>query len=198
MIEKKIIAGLLIAWLAIVGIGIGYKINQVDDSKEETSVTVLQVDYPQYNTAEELVESSDLVFTGTVKNIEYQMIDVSTGEGSDEDTGFVDNEEIPYTLYTIDVDKICKGSVDSSTIIVKRAGGNFGDEEYVVENASEISKGKNYLFVTKIYEDTYPSLLNADQSSYDMDVPQTAMEGEEIMLSDILKLFKNNERWRKR
>lgn len=195
MIEmKKIIAGLLIALLAIVGIGIGYKINQVDDSKEETSVTVLQVDYPQYNTAEELVESSDLVFTGTVKNIEYQMIDVSTGEGSDEDTGFVDNEEIPYTLYTIDVDKICKGSVDSSTIIVKRAGGNFGDEEYVVENASEISKGKNYLFVTKIYEDTYPSLLNADQSSYDMDVPQTAMEGEEIMLSDILKLFKNNER----
>ncbi len=191
---KKIIAGLLIALLAIVGIGIGYKINQVDDSKEETSVTVLQVDYPQYNTAEELVESSDLVFTGTVKNIEYQMIDVSTGEGSDEDTGFVDNEEIPYTLYTIDVDKICKGSVDSSTIIVKRAGGNFGDEEYVVENASEISKGKNYLFVTKIYEDTYPSLLNADQSSYDMDVPQTAMEGEEIMLSDILKLFKNNER----
>lgn len=195
---KKIIAGLLIALLAIVGIGIGYKINQVDDSKEETSVTVLQVDYPQYNTAEELVESSDLVFTGTVKNIEYQMIDVSTGEGPDEDTGFVDNEEIPYTLYTIDVDKICKGSVDSSTIIVKRAGGNFGDEEYVVENASEISKGKNYLFVTKIYEDTYPSLLNADQSSYDMDVPQTAMEGEEIMLSDILKLFKNNERWRKR
>ncbi len=191
---KKIIAGLLIALLAIVGIGIGYKINQVDDSKEETSVTVLQVDYPQYNTAEELVESSDLVFTGTVKNIEYQMIDVSTGEGPDEDTGFVDNEEIPYTLYTIDVDKICKGSVDSSTIIVKRAGGNFGDEEYVVENASEISKGKNYLFVTKIYEDTYPSLLNADQSSYDMDVPQTAMEGEEIMLSDILKLFKNNER----
>ncbi len=195
MIEmKKIIAGLLIALLAIVGIGIGYKINQVDDSKEETSVTVLQVDYPQYNTAEELVESSDLVFTGTVKNIEYQMIDVSTGEGPDEDTGFVDNEEIPYTLYTIDVDKICKGSVDSSTIIVKRAGGNFGDEEYVVENASEISKGKNYLFVTKIYEDTYPSLLNADQSSYDMDVPQTAMEGEEIMLSDFLKLFKNNER----
>lgn len=191
---KKIIAGLLIALLAIVGIGIGYKINQVDDSKEETSVTVLQVDYPQYNTAEELVESSDLVFTGTVKNIEYQMIDVSTGEGPDEDTGFVDNEEIPYTLYTIDVDKICKGSVDSSTIIVKRAGGNFGDEEYVVENASEISKGKNYLFVTKIYEDNYPSLLNADQSSYDMDVPQTAMEGEEIMLSDILKLFKNNER----
>ena len=191
---KKIIAGLLIAVLAIAGIGIGYKINQADASGEEKSVTVLQADYPQYNTAEELVESSNLVFTGTVKNIEYQMIDVGTGEGPDEDTGFVDNEEIPYTLYTIDVDKVYKGSIDSSSIIVKRAGGSFGDEEYVVENASEISKGKNYLFVTKIYEDTYPSLLNADQSSYDMDVPQTAMEGEEIMLSDILKLFKNNER----
>ena len=41
------------------------------------------------------------------------------------------------------------------------------------------------------YEDTYPSLLNADQSSYDMDTPQTIMDGEEkeITLSDILKLF---------
>ena len=89
---KKIIAGLLIAVLAIAGIGIGYKINQADASGEEKSVTVLQADYPQYNTAEELVESSDLVFTGTVKNIEYQMIDVGTGEGPDEDTGFVDKD----------------------------------------------------------------------------------------------------------
>lgn len=89
------------------------------------------------------------------------------------------------------MDKVYKGSIDSSSIIVKRAGGSFGDDEYVVENASDISKGKNYLFVTETYEDTYPSLLNADQSSYDMDAPQTVMEREEkeIMLSDILKLF---------
>ena len=188
---KKIIAGLLIAVLAIAGIGIGYKINQVDASEEETSVTVLQADYPQYNTAEELVGSSDLIFTGTVKSIEYQMIDVSTDKEPDEDTGFVDDEEMPYTLYTIDVDKVYKGSIESSTIIVKRAGGNFGSDEYVVENASEIAKGKKYLFVTETYEDTYPSLLNADQSSYDMDAPQTIMDGEEkeITLSDILKLF---------
>ena len=157
----------------------------------EKSVTVLQADYPKYNTAEELVESSDLVFTGTVKNIEYQMIDVSTDKEPDEDTGFVDDEKMPYTLYTVDVDKIYKGSIESSTIIIKRAGGSFGSDEYVVENASEIAKGKKYLFVTETYEDTYPSLLNADQSSYDMDTPQTIMDGEEkeITLSDILKLF---------
>ena len=137
------------------------------------------------------MRSSDLVFAGTVKNIEYQMIDVSTDKEPDEDTGFVDDEEMPYTLYTIDVDKVYKGSIESSTIIVKRAGGSFGSDEYVVENASEIAKGKKYLFVTETYEDTYPSLLNADQSSYDMDAPQTIMDGEEkeITLSDILKLF---------
>ena len=157
----------------------------------EKSVTVLQADYPKYNTAEELVRSSDLVFAGTVKNIEYQMIDVSTDKEPDEDTGFVDNEKMPYTLYTVDVDKVYKGSIESSTIIIKRAGGSFGSDEYVVENASEIAKGKKYLFVTETYEDTYPSLLNADQSSYDMDTPQTIMDGEEkeITLSDILKLF---------
>ncbi len=156
----------------------------------EKSVTVLQADYPKYSTAEELVESSDLVFTGTVKNIEYQMIDVSTDE-PDEDTGFVDDEEMPYTLYTIDVDKVYKGSIEPPTIIVKRAGGSFGSDEYVVENASEIAKGKKYLFVAQTYQDAYPSLLNADQSSYDMDAPQTVIDGEEkeITLSDILKLF---------
>lgn len=179
------------AVLAIAGIGIGYKIHQADASGKAKSVTVLQVDYPKYSTAEELVESSDLVFTGTVKNIEYQMMDVSTGEEPEEDTGFAENEEMPYTLYAIDVDKVYKGSVDSSAIIVKRAGGSFGDVEYAVENASEISKGKKYLFVTETYEDAYPSLLNADQSSYDMDAPQTVMEGggKGITLSDILKLF---------
>lgn len=190
---KRTIAGILITIfvLAVSGIVIGYKLNQADVSKEEKNVIVLQADYPKYNTAEELVESSDLVFTGAVKNIEYQMIDVSTDKGADKDTGFVDGEEMPYTLYTIDVDKVYKGSIESSTIIVKRAGGSFGSGEYVVENASEIEKGKNYLFVTETYEGTYPSLLNADQSSYDMDAPQTVMDREEkeIMLSDILKLF---------
>ena len=48
---KKIIAGLLIAVLAIAGIGIGYKINQADASGEEKSVTVLQADYPQIGRA---------------------------------------------------------------------------------------------------------------------------------------------------
>ena len=155
------------------------------------SVTVLQTDYPEYHTAGELVESSDLVFTGTVRNIEYQMIDIRTDKEPDENTGCADDEGTPYTLYTIDVDKVYKGSIESSTIIIKRAGGSFGSDEYVVENASEIAKGKKYLFVTETYEDTYPSLLNADQSSYDMDTPQTIMDGEEkeITLSDILKLF---------
>ena len=155
------------------------------------SVTVLQTDYPEYHTAGELVESSDLVFTGTVRNIEYQMIDIRTDKEPDENTGCADDEGTPYTLYTIDVDKVYKGSIESSTIIVRRVGGIFGSDEYIVENASEIAKGKKYLFVAKTYEDTYPSLLNADQSSYDMDAPQTVIDAEEkeIMLSDILKLF---------
>ena len=155
------------------------------------SVTVLQTDYPEYHTAGELVESSDLVFTGTVRNIEYQMIDIRTDKEPDENTGCADDEGTPYTLYTIDVDKVYKGSIESSTIIVRRAGGSFGNDEYIVENASEITKGKKYLFVTETFKDAWPCLLNADQSSYDMDAPQTVTDGEEkeITLADILKLF---------
>ena len=84
---KKMIAVLTVAVLIAAGIVIGGKLNYEDHSKSKKNVTILQADYPEYNTAPELVDASDLVFQGTVRNIEYQMLDVSTEKGRDQDTG---------------------------------------------------------------------------------------------------------------
>ncbi len=188
--KRKQLYGLLII-LAIACVGVGWNINHSGNSKNKTNVTILQAEYPQYDTAPDLVGASDLVFQGTVRNIKYQMLDVSTEKGRDQDTGLLESEAMPYTLYTIDVEKVYKGTIQTPTVTIKRPGGNFGNNEYIVEDASEISAGRDYLFVAETYENSYPSLLNLTQGSYDMNAPQAANErdGSEITLADILALF---------
>lgn len=188
---KKMIAVLTMAVLITAAVGIGVKLNHEDHFNGEKNVTILQADYPEYNTAPELVGASDLVFQGTVRNIEYQMLDVSTEKGRDQDTGLLESEAIPYTLYTIHVEKVYKGTIQTPTITIKKPGGKFGNNEYVVEDESEISAGGDYLFVAETYENSYPSLLNLKQGSYDMNAPQTASAKHEskITAADILALF---------
>jgi len=190
IMKRKQLYGLLII-LAIACVGVGWNINHSGNSKNKTNVTILQAEYPQYDTAPDLVGASDLVFQGTVRNIKYQMLDVSTEKGRDQDTGLLESEAMPYTLYTIDVEKVYKGTIQTPTVTIKRPGGNFGNNEYIVEDASEISAGRDYLFVAETYENSYPSLLNLTQGSYDMNAPQAANErdGSEITLADILALF---------
>ena len=106
--KRKQLYGLLII-LAIACVGVGWNINHSGNSKNKTNVTILQAEYPQYDTAPDLVGASDLVFQGTVRNIKYQMLDVSTEKGRDQDTGLLESEAMPYTLYTIDVEKVYKG-----------------------------------------------------------------------------------------
>ena len=190
IMKRKQLYGLLII-LAIACVGVGWNINHSGNSKNKTNVTILQAEYPQYDTAPDLVGASDLVFQGTVRNIKYQMLDVSTEKGRDQDTGLLESEAMPYTLYTIDVEKVYKGTIQTPTVTIKRPGGNFGNNEYIVEDATEISAGRDYLFVAETYENSYPSLLNLTQGSYDMNAPQAANErdGSEITLADILALF---------
>lgn len=189
---RKRVTSLVVAAFLMAGVGAGYQMTHpANEENPTTSIVVMQAEYPEYDTARDLVGASNLVFHGVVRNIDYRMLDVSTSEGAEEDTGFSDAEAIPYTLYTVEVDKIYKGTIENDTITIKRPGGRLGEEEYIVEDATEISAGRDYLFVTEAYEDTYPSLLNVTQSAYDMDAPQTMSEGgkSEITLSEILALF---------
>jgi len=167
--------------------------NVPDISEVEKSVMEISLDYPEYNTARELVDSSDLVVSGTVENITYEMLDVRSKESKDSST---ESEYIPYTIYEIKIENVYKGDVKDDIIYIKRPGGKFDHTEYILEGAPLIQEKKTYLFLVKTYEHSYPSLLNVSQASYDMNLTKTVNEEgkqDTITLSQILELFKNQK-----
>ena len=60
----------------------------------ENETTIIQAEYPVYDTAEEIVDASDLVFSGTVTEINYESLNVKSETGADSETGLVEATEI--------------------------------------------------------------------------------------------------------
>ena len=157
--------------------------NEADQTKSEEITIQNSADYPFYATAQELVEAADLIFSGSVESVTYEMLDVRTETGTDSLNGSSEAQGIPYTLYEINVSEVYKGTVDEDTLTVKCPGGE-GD-------TLTISQGGTYLFLTTTYENTYPSLLNADQACYDLNEPEEVNEENDgaITLSQILEVL---------
>lgn len=150
--------------------------------------TQISADYPVYDEAQALVDTADLIFSGNVLSTSSELIDVRPEEerkSSDE------KQELPYTIYEIQVGEVYKGNVAGDTIHIKVLGGEVGDTEYVPADTANILVGETYLFLTKTYTDTYPSLLNTHQGSFHMNAPEVVDETEEgvITLSDILEVL---------
>lgn len=187
---KKIITGILAAGILTAAIGIIYYSNQPYDNHKETIVSEIHMDYPYYDTAEHLVHGADLIFYGTVENISYEMLDIREKKDSETDT-----DEMPYTLYTLHVEKLFQGSADGKKITIKVPGGIFEDQEYVLEDGPELLMGNTYLILAQSYENTYPSLLNSSQSSYDINAPQPQTDSgeQQINLADILAILEEND-----
>ena len=146
----------------------------------ENETTIIQAEYPVYDTAEEIVDASDLVFSGTVTEINYESLNVKSETGA----------EIPYTIFDISIEKVYKGNVESSSISIKRPGGKIDGQFFVVEGASTIEVGETYLFITQTYENAYPSLLNVTQASFDMSKPEVLNSEQgnaRITLSEVLE-----------
>lgn len=163
-----------------------------EDHAEESKVGI-SADYPEYENANMLVDSTDLIFSGTVKDISYEKLDVRTEKEEGSET---DGEELPYTIFEISVDQVYKGSIDGDTIRIKRLGEQTDDTEHDLSDAVEISIGNKYLFLTETYEDSYPSLVNTAQSVYNMEdaqgegaVSDGKSSDQDITLSDIMKII---------
>lgn len=155
--------------------------------KEQSETNIINAEYPVYNSAEELINSSNLVFSGTVSNITYQNLNMKSESGADSETGRTETSEIPYTIFQIKIDQVYKGNVDSDTISIKRLGGEVDGNTFLLEDAKTIETGESYLFITETYENSYPSLLNASQASYNLNTPETLNNEEEISLSEIME-----------
>lgn len=166
------------------------KIDTLDNFSEGKDVTIIHADYPQYDTAKDLVDSADLVFSGTVKSIEYKMLDIKMEQGADSDTGLVEAESIPYSIYEISVEKVLKGENTDSTLYLKRPGGEFENETFVIEDATQVNVDGTYLFVAQTYPESYPSFLNASQASYDMNSSKSMTSANNsITLLELLNQF---------
>lgn len=150
---------------------------------------VMIEDYPMYDTAQNLVDAADLVFTGKVENIRYEMLDIKMESGPDSMTGLEEASKVPYTIFEIKVSNIYKGNTTDETIYLKRPGGNFDTIVYELEGATPINQGEEYLFVAQTFENFYPSLVNVDQAVYDLNAPAVLSEDNTITLSQILLLF---------
>lgn len=164
---------------------------EADISDTGGMVTSLHAEYPVYDTAQELVDKADLIFSGIVESVSYEMLDVRTESGSDTLTGISETQDIPYTIYEIKLTKIYKGNTEGDIIHIKQPGGEFDGNTYMIDGATAIHQGETYLFLTETYESSYPSLLNATQAAYDMNAGEMLSEEENkaITLSQILEVL---------
>ncbi len=166
---------------------------------EEKEITVMpkntfiiQADYPVYDSADDIVDKADLIFSGTVKNISYTSLDIRTEEGTDSMTGLSEpSEPLPHTLYEIEIIQLYKGIATEDTITLKRVGGIVGDSEYILVDAPNISVGETYLFLSATFENSYPELLNLTQATYSMNEPAmiNTSGDTQITLSQILEVL---------
>ena len=153
-------------------------------------ITIIHADYPEYDTAQSLVDAADLVFVGQVESVTNQMLDVKTEAGKDSMTGLAVADSIPYTIYEIEVVTVYKGNITGTTISLKRPGGILDGNEYILEGATVVTLGNTYLFTAASFENSYPSFLNSSQSSYDMnDAAPYSIDEKGITLSQILEIF---------
>ena len=152
-----------------------------DKFSQEATFVKKYLEYPVYDTAESLVKSSDLIFSGTVTNVEYQMMDAKTGQEPADLSDMWELEKIPYayTLYTVKIDQVYKGENVNGEITIAYPGGIFGDTTYIVkqladtqeeeQEMSEVSEGNEYLFLVNTSRGFYPELLNPGQAVYSRD-----------------------------
>ena len=86
--------------------------------------------------------------------------------------------------------KVYKGNEELKTITIKRPGGQYDGREYNLEDATVISQGETYLFLAKTFANSYPSLLNVSQASYDLNGQEKlSIEENTITLSQILEVL---------
>lgn len=156
--------------------------------KEPKEVTYLHVDYPQYDHVEDVVNASDLAFTGKVVDVRYECMNVANEE-ENELTGYHgESSSMPYTIYTIQTDKVYKGEIKNNKIEVKRLGGESDEVNYVLDEYTPIEEGDTYLFLVVTYPSGYPSFVNATQGVYSLTQAQNN-ETTSIKLNDVLNFF---------
>lgn len=101
---------------------------------------IISVDYPDFDTLENLVDKADTIIKGKIIDFTYSELEITQGVNSDDEYlnpgGEIDDSITPYTVYSIQIEKAYRGDYDENDVIeVKQPGGIFGNVEYVLEDS---------------------------------------------------------------
>lgn len=164
------------------GIIAGQSVEDGANSTNQEKVVSIP-DYPEYEDAESLVAGSDAVFSGTVLGVMEEDLNITKNQEA---------EKMPYFIYEVKIDTLYQGKITEDVIKIKHL--NSGTEN----SALAIEKGSRYLFLVELYDDVYPSLINANQSFFEMDAAQNkglqkkgagkVNQEQKISLEDILSV----------
>lgn len=195
MKNKKNIAFLLIFVMILFICACGKKDNKTDNIPKDIGeiATVINADYPYYENASDIVNASDLVFSGTVKNIRYELLgppivkeDANLSSGEDE------SSFLPYTIFMIEVKDIYKGTIYNEYIEIKMLGGSQDSNIIVGGDKLDLVIDQEYVILATLFEDSYPSFVNIIQSTYPINDEQTdkleVNNNNPITLSQILEI----------
>lgn len=128
--------------LAVGGFVYYDKHRAVDESYTHT--ISVSVDGPGYSSLSELKKDSPYIFTGTVgdhKTIGNPLIGTEDGPAP--------GQAPPKTEYTINVDRVFKGKIDSDKITLSQLGGVADGTRFKVNGYTDLEKSKAYVFFVK-------------------------------------------------
>lgn len=135
----------------------------IESEASDYKFTSLCVEYPFYKDTAEIVGASEYIYTGTVKDITFEIIDMKTGK-TDNSSDSASTDRMLYTVYTISLINSVKGDNPSETKICTMGGmvGYKEAEQYgkmeasgllneyggipTVAEGSALSIGGEYLF----------------------------------------------------
>ena len=146
-------------------------------------------DWPLYSSAKDLINNADLVFIGKITGIDFDVLDSSTALPVSENTPNYARQL--YTIYTVEISQTYKGDTTDVTKIrvmggvvdynidtqleVMEIGNAFGKENGIpiLDNYYKVQCkiGNSYLFTLRQFETGYPTIMNVDQSVFDLNDP---------------------------
>ena len=165
---------------------------QETSENEKISYLSMSADWPWYSSSVELIEKADFVFTGKISDISFTVLD--SRDGSPVTNSTPKHNRNLYTLYHVDVIDNYKGvskrsltfmvdgglpnySESTQMQLMKDNDARFADEGIPIWDGYDgYEVGKSYLFLLSAVENTYPVLINIDQSVY----PLSGLSAEDI------------------
>lgn len=154
---------------------------QIGESGKYATVSI-HADYPEYKTADEIVNGATNIYSGIIKDISFEIIDYKTGI-ADSSPVSDSTSRMLYTVYTVSVRESIKGE-NSSEIKICRMGGLKGykeEQQYSILCSSglidkyngipmvneecelELNIDNSYLFCTRRTVGEYDFVINLDQ-----------------------------------